>query len=36
MHTNAREQPGQVPSSPEGHQQEPFTRVAPILKCALY
>src|ERR1051326_5604085 len=35
MHTNAREQSSHVPPSPEEHRQEPFTRVAPILKCAL-
>ncbi len=35
MSTNAREQSGQLPSSPEEHRQEPFARVAPILKGAL-
>ncbi len=34
MHTNAREQASHIPPSEE-HRQEPFTRVAPILKCAL-
>src|SRR5690348_12050656 len=35
MHTNAREQSGQVSPLQEEHRQKPFTRVAPILKCAL-
>jgi uncharacterized protein involved in response to NO len=35
MHTNAREQSSHIPPSPEEHRQEPFKRVAPILKCAL-
>ena len=35
MHIHAREQAGQNPSSSEEHRQEPFARVAPILKAAL-
>src|ERR1051326_5355132 len=35
MHTNVREQSSHVPPSPEEHRQEPFTRVDPILQCAL-
>lgn len=35
MQANAREQFGHVPPVSEEHRQEPFTRVAPILKCAL-
>lgn len=35
MHTHAREESSQVSRSREDHRQEPFTRVAPILQCAV-